>query len=130
MDLAYSWHRSMPASWWPGDPGLLMERLQTVQLTHVLMQEQYTFLYEVLLEGLLCGSTGVPVENITSYVHHLREAETSRHNNVLEKEFKVPAGYGALGLVLQGAGLWCLPPTAPPPPRRSISLGWLKKGRS
>lgn len=106
-----------------------MEQLQTVQLTHVLMQEQYTFLYEVLLEGLLCGSTGVPVENITSYVHHLREAETSRHNNVLEKEFKVPSGYGALGLVLQGAGLWCLPPTAPLP-RRSISLGWLKKGRS
>lgn len=129
MDLAYSWHRSMPASWWSGDRGLLMEQLQTVQLTHVLMQEQYTFLYEVLLEGLLCGSTGVPVENITSYVHHLREAETSRHNNVLEKEFKVPSGYGALGLVLQGAGLWCLPPTAPLP-RRSISLGWLKKGRS
>lgn len=60
MDLAYSWHRSMPASWWSGDRGLLMEQLQTVQLTHVLMQEQYTFLYEVLLEGLLCGSTGGP----------------------------------------------------------------------
>lgn len=129
MDLAYSWHRSMPASWWSGDPGLLMERLQTVQLTRVLMQEQYTFLYEVLLEGLLCGSTGVAVENITSYIHHLREAETSRHNNVLEKEFKVPSGSGALGLVLQGAGLWCLPATAPLP-RRSISLGWLKEGRS
>jgi len=89
-----------------------MELLQTVQLTCVLMQEQYAFLYEVLLEGLLCGSTGVPVESVASHVRCLREAETSRHNNVLEKEFKVPPGSGALGLVLRGVSLWCLPPTA------------------
>nr|XP_009503950.1 PREDICTED: receptor-type tyrosine-protein phosphatase U-like [Phalacrocorax carbo] len=54
----------MPVSWWAAVPGLLMEQLQTVQLAHVLMQEQYTFLYEALLEALLCGSTGVPVESI------------------------------------------------------------------
>ncbi|XP_049651200.1 receptor-type tyrosine-protein phosphatase kappa-like isoform X6 [Accipiter gentilis] len=65
-----------------------VQRLREQRVSMVQTKEQYTFLYEVLLEGLLCGSTGVPVENITSYVHHLREAETSRHNNVLEKEFK------------------------------------------
>lgn len=112
-----------------------MELLQTIQLTHVFMQEQYTFLYEVLLEGLLCGSTGVPVENITSHVHCLREAETSRDNNVLEKEFKVPPGSGALGSGAVGAVLWCVPPTAPPSPAvgwrwGSICLRWMKKGRS
>lgn len=69
------------------------------------MQEQYTFLYEVLLEGLLCGSTGVPVENIASHVRSLREAETSKHNNLLEKEFKVLPRSGAVG-----ADLW-LPPS-------------------
>lgn len=100
MDLAHSWHRSMPVSWWSGVPGLLLELLQTVQLIRVLMQEQYLFLYEVLLEGLLCGNTGVPVESITSHVRCLQEAETSRHNSVLEKEFKVPPGSGALGV-------WC-----------------------
>ncbi|XP_074876243.1 receptor-type tyrosine-protein phosphatase U-like isoform X3 [Buteo buteo] len=65
-----------------------VQRLREQRVSMVQTKEQYTFLYEVLLEGLLCGSTGVAVENITSYIHHLREAETSRHNNVLEKEFK------------------------------------------
>ncbi|KAM7077850.1 LOW QUALITY PROTEIN: receptor-type tyrosine-protein phosphatase T-like [Ciconia maguari] len=32
-----------------------------------LQKEQYTFLYKVLLEGLLCGSTRVPVESIASH---------------------------------------------------------------
>lgn len=112
-----------------------MELLQAVQLTHVFTQEQYIFLYEVLLEGLLCGNTGIPVENIASHVRCLREAETSRHNNILEKEFKVPPGPVVLGLVLLGAGLWSLSTTAPLFPAvgwrwGTISLGWLKKGRS
>lgn len=58
----------------------------------VLTQEQYSFLYEALLEGLLCGNTGVPVESITPLVHSLREDETTGHHRVLEKEFKVPPG--------------------------------------
>ncbi|KAM6035204.1 receptor-type tyrosine-protein phosphatase U-like isoform 2-T2 [Theristicus caerulescens] len=65
-----------------------VQRLREQRVSMVQTQEQYTFLYEVLLEGLLCGSTGVPVESIASHVRCLREAETSRHNNVLEKEFK------------------------------------------
>ncbi|OPJ75434.1 receptor-type tyrosine-protein phosphatase T [Patagioenas fasciata monilis] len=65
-----------------------VQKLREQRVSMVQTKEQYTFLYEVLLEGLLCGNTGVPVESITSHVHCLREAETSRHNNVLEKEFK------------------------------------------
>ncbi|XP_056179990.1 receptor-type tyrosine-protein phosphatase kappa-like isoform X3 [Falco biarmicus] len=65
-----------------------VQRLREQRVSMVQTKEQYAFLYEVLLEGLLCGSTGVPVESITSHVHCLREAETSKHNNVLEKEFK------------------------------------------
>ncbi|XP_076219016.1 receptor-type tyrosine-protein phosphatase T-like isoform X2 [Aptenodytes patagonicus] len=65
-----------------------VQRLREQRVSMVQTKEQYTFLYEVLLEGLLCGSTGVPVESITSHVRCLREAETSKHNNVLEKEFK------------------------------------------
>ncbi|KAM6230498.1 receptor-type tyrosine-protein phosphatase kappa-like [Porphyrio hochstetteri] len=65
-----------------------VQRLREQRVSMVQTKEQYTFLYEVLLEGLLCGSTGVPVESITSHVHGLREAETSRHNSVLEEEFK------------------------------------------
>ncbi|NWW85695.1 PTPRK phosphatase, partial [Rhynochetos jubatus] len=65
-----------------------VQRLREQRVSMVQTKEQYTFLYEVLLEGLLCGNTGVPVESIASHIHYLREAETSRHNNVLEKEFK------------------------------------------
>ncbi|XP_014807951.1 PREDICTED: receptor-type tyrosine-protein phosphatase T-like [Calidris pugnax] len=65
-----------------------VQRLREQRVSMVQTKEQYIFLYEVLLEGLLCGNTGIPVENIASHVRCLREAETSRHNNILEKEFK------------------------------------------
>ncbi|XP_069736531.1 receptor-type tyrosine-protein phosphatase mu-like isoform X2 [Phaenicophaeus curvirostris] len=65
-----------------------VQRLREQRVSMVQTKEQYTFLYEVLLEGLLCSSTGVPVENIASRVQCLREAGALRHNNVLEKEFK------------------------------------------
>ncbi|NXK21835.1 PTPRK phosphatase, partial [Arenaria interpres] len=65
-----------------------VQRLREQRVSMVQTKEQYIFLYEVLLEGLLCGSTGIPVENIASHVRCIRETETSRHNNVLEKEFK------------------------------------------
>ncbi|KFR17090.1 Receptor-type tyrosine-protein phosphatase kappa, partial [Opisthocomus hoazin] len=65
-----------------------VQRLREQRVSMVQTEEQYAFLYEVLLEGLLCGSTGGPGESVASHVRCLREAETSRHNNVLEKEFK------------------------------------------
>ncbi|XP_053910515.1 receptor-type tyrosine-protein phosphatase kappa isoform X2 [Cuculus canorus] len=65
-----------------------VQRLREQRVSMVQTKEQYTFLYEALLEGLLCSSTGVPVENIASHVRCLREAGASRQNNVLEKEFK------------------------------------------
>ncbi|NWI59911.1 PTPRM phosphatase, partial [Calyptomena viridis] len=66
-----------------------VQQLREQRVSMVQTKEQYIFLYEALLEGLLCGNTGVPVESIASFVHSLREAETSRHNSALEKEFKV-----------------------------------------
>ncbi|XP_075596371.1 receptor-type tyrosine-protein phosphatase U isoform X2 [Balearica regulorum gibbericeps] len=65
-----------------------VQRLREQRVSMVQTKEQYTFLYEALLEGLLCGNTGIPVESIASHVRCLREAETSRQDNVLEKEFK------------------------------------------
>ncbi|XP_030368581.1 receptor-type tyrosine-protein phosphatase kappa-like isoform X3 [Strigops habroptila] len=65
-----------------------VQRLREQRVSMVQTKEQYTFLYEVVLEGLLCGITGVPVESIASHVRCLQEADTSRHSSVLEKEFK------------------------------------------
>ncbi|NWJ04321.1 PTPRK phosphatase, partial [Crypturellus undulatus] len=64
-----------------------VQKLREQRVSMVQTKEQYTFLYEVLLEGLLCGSTAVPVENIISHISRLREAEAQRQN-MLEKEFK------------------------------------------
>ncbi|NXN96504.1 PTPRK phosphatase, partial [Rhinopomastus cyanomelas] len=65
-----------------------VQRLREQRVSMVQTKEQYIFLYEVLLEGLLCSTTRVPVENIANHVSCLQEAETSRNNSVLEKEFK------------------------------------------
>ncbi|KFU90242.1 Receptor-type tyrosine-protein phosphatase kappa, partial [Chaetura pelagica] len=65
-----------------------VQRLREQRVCMVQTKEQYTFLYEVLLEGLLCGNTSVPVESIASHIYGLQEAETSKHDSVLEKEFK------------------------------------------
>ncbi|NXR16483.1 PTPRM phosphatase, partial [Cinclus mexicanus] len=65
-----------------------VQQLREQRVSMVQTKEQYSFLYEALLEGLLCGNTGVPVESITTLVHSLREEETTGHNRVLEKEFK------------------------------------------
>ncbi|XP_010220017.1 PREDICTED: receptor-type tyrosine-protein phosphatase T-like [Tinamus guttatus] len=64
-----------------------VQKLREQRVSMVQTKEQYTFLYEVLLEGLLCGSTGVPVEGIISHISRLQEAEAQRQN-MLEKEFK------------------------------------------
>ncbi|NXT72815.1 PTPRK phosphatase, partial [Chaetops frenatus] len=65
-----------------------VQQLREQRVSMVQTKEQYSFLYEALLEGLLCGSTGVPVESIATLVHSFREDETTGHNSVLEKEFK------------------------------------------
>ncbi|XP_059729180.1 receptor-type tyrosine-protein phosphatase kappa-like isoform X4 [Haemorhous mexicanus] len=65
-----------------------VQQLREQRVSMVQTKEQYSFLYEALLEGLLCGSTGVPVESIASLVRSLRDEETSGCNSILEKEFK------------------------------------------
>lgn len=59
------------------------QRVSMVQTT-----EQYAFLYEVLLEGVLCGATGVPVESIHSHVGRLHEPDAQTRSNGFLREFK------------------------------------------
>ncbi|XP_030114100.4 receptor-type tyrosine-protein phosphatase mu [Taeniopygia guttata] len=73
-----------------------VQQLREQRVSMVQTKEQYSFLYEALLEGLLCGNTGIPVESITTLVHSLREDETSGHNSVLEKEFKAVQRFSEL----------------------------------
>ncbi|NXK56998.1 PTPRK phosphatase, partial [Chauna torquata] len=73
-----------------------VQKLRQQRVSMVQTKEQYAFLYEVLLEGLLCGSTGVPVERVASHVHSLQGAETQSQNNLLEKEFKAVQKFSEL----------------------------------
>eukprot|EP00075_Anas_platyrhynchos_P012802 XP_027302055.1 receptor-type tyrosine-protein phosphatase kappa isoform X2 [Anas platyrhynchos] len=73
-----------------------VQKLREQRVSMVQTKEQYAFLYEVLLEGLLCGSTGVPVESVASHIRCLQGAETQSQSNVLEKEFKAVQNFSEL----------------------------------
>uniref|UniRef100_A0A8C9FSF1 protein-tyrosine-phosphatase n=1 Tax=Pavo cristatus TaxID=9049 RepID=A0A8C9FSF1_PAVCR len=73
-----------------------VQKLREQRICMVQTKEQYAFLYEVLLEGLLCGCTGVPVERVASHISCLQGAETQSQNNVLEKEFKAVQKFSEL----------------------------------
>ncbi|CAM4667114.1 unnamed protein product [Lepidochelys kempii] len=65
-----------------------VQRLREQRVSMVQTKEQYTFLYEVLLEGLLCGNTGVLVESVPSHVSLLRQPDAQTQSNGFSREFK------------------------------------------
>ncbi|NXJ14496.1 PTPRK phosphatase, partial [Odontophorus gujanensis] len=73
-----------------------VQKLREQRICMVQTKEQYAFLYEVLLEGLLCGCTGVPVERVATHVSCLQGSETKSQNNALEKEFKAVQKFSEL----------------------------------
>ncbi|OXB52798.1 hypothetical protein ASZ78_015592 [Callipepla squamata] len=73
-----------------------VQKLREQRVCMVQTKEQYAFLYEVLLEGLLCGCTGVPVEKVATHISCLQGSETKSQNNVLEKEFKAVQKFSEL----------------------------------
>ncbi|XP_052526092.1 receptor-type tyrosine-protein phosphatase kappa-like isoform X1 [Tympanuchus pallidicinctus] len=73
-----------------------VQKLREQRVCMVQTKEQYAFLYEVLLEGLLCGCTGVPVERVASHTSCLQGAEIQSQNNILEKEFKAVQKFSEL----------------------------------
>ncbi|EMP41989.1 Receptor-type tyrosine-protein phosphatase T, partial [Chelonia mydas] len=68
-----------------------VQRLREQRVSMVQTKEQYTFLYEVLLEGLLCGNTGVLVESVPSHVSLLRQPDAQTQSNGFSREFKTYA---------------------------------------
>nr|XP_060617079.1 receptor-type tyrosine-protein phosphatase epsilon-like [Anolis sagrei ordinatus] len=54
-----------------------VQRMREQRASMVQTKGQYAFLYEALLEGLLCGNTGVPVDEAHTHTSHL-EAPMSR----------------------------------------------------
>ncbi|KAM9138776.1 receptor-type tyrosine-protein phosphatase kappa-like isoform 2-T2 [Pangshura tecta] len=65
-----------------------VQRLREQRVSMVQTKEQYIFLYEALLEGLLCGNTGVLVDSVPSHVSHLRQPDAQSQSNGFSREFK------------------------------------------
>ncbi|XP_065454673.1 receptor-type tyrosine-protein phosphatase kappa-like isoform X2 [Chrysemys picta bellii] len=65
-----------------------VQRLREQRVSMVQTKEQYIFLYEVLLEGLLCGNTGVLAESAPSHVSRLRQPDAQTQINGFSREFK------------------------------------------
>ncbi|XP_040191291.1 receptor-type tyrosine-protein phosphatase S-like isoform X2 [Rana temporaria] len=51
-------------------------------------KEQYIFLYNVLLETLLCGSTSVPVVKIQEHIHHMSVENPANGVTAVHQEFQ------------------------------------------
>ncbi|XP_067399680.1 receptor-type tyrosine-protein phosphatase epsilon-like [Emydura macquarii macquarii] len=64
-----------------------VQRLREQRVSMVQTKEQYAFLYEALLEGLLCGNTGVLVENVPSHVSHLQQPDAQTQSDGFTREF-------------------------------------------
>ncbi|XP_050799494.1 receptor-type tyrosine-protein phosphatase kappa-like isoform X3 [Gopherus flavomarginatus] len=65
-----------------------VQRLREQRVSMVQTKEQYIFLYEALLEGLLCGNTGVLVNSVASHVSCLRQPDAQSQSNGFSREFK------------------------------------------
>ncbi|XP_039400686.1 receptor-type tyrosine-protein phosphatase kappa-like isoform X2 [Mauremys reevesii] len=65
-----------------------VQRLREQRVSMVQTKEQYIFLYEALLEGLLCGNTGVLADSVPSHVSRLRQPDAQSQSNGFSREFK------------------------------------------
>lgn len=54
-----------------------------------LLQEQYIFVYDVLLEALICGDTTIPLELFTELLSELLQFEQHIGKTKLEEQFEV-----------------------------------------
>lgn len=52
-------------------------------------EDQYSFIYEALLEAVACGNTEVAARSLYSYIQKLSQVEAGEHVSGMELEFKV-----------------------------------------
>lgn len=58
-------------------------------MTGVFLQEQYIFVYDVLLEALICGDTTIPVVAYPEALSEMLEYDQSIGKSKLEEQFEV-----------------------------------------
>ena len=60
-----------------------------INLFYVYLQEQYVYVYDVLLEALLCGDTTVTCDSFPSFYANLCQFDPSIGKSKLEEQFEV-----------------------------------------
>ncbi|XP_053556940.1 receptor-type tyrosine-protein phosphatase alpha [Bombina bombina] len=63
-------------------------QLRKKRVNMVQNKEQYVFLYDILLETLVCGMTSVHVPDIQTHIKHLAIKDHSSHSDGYTEEFK------------------------------------------
>ncbi|KAI5628188.1 protein tyrosine phosphatase, receptor type, D isoform X17 [Silurus asotus] len=70
-------------------------------------EEQYVFIYDALLEAVMCGNTEVPARNLYAYIQRLTQAEPPDNISAMEHEFKRLANARAHNSRFVSANLPC-----------------------
>ncbi|XP_040269189.1 receptor-type tyrosine-protein phosphatase mu-like [Bufo bufo] len=65
-----------------------VQRLRKSRVNMVQNKEQYAFLYDILLEVLLCGMTSVPVPDIKRHLSHMTRQDTCTDMDGCDREFQ------------------------------------------
>ncbi|XP_075704574.1 receptor-type tyrosine-protein phosphatase alpha-like [Rhinoderma darwinii] len=63
-------------------------QLRKNRINMVQNKDQYTFLYDILLETLLCGMTSVPVPDIERHLRHMTRRDPHTQMNGYDREFQ------------------------------------------
>ncbi|XP_029437903.1 receptor-type tyrosine-protein phosphatase mu-like isoform X3 [Rhinatrema bivittatum] len=74
-------------------------KLREKRVNMVQNMEQYSFLYDALLETLLCGLTDVPVEDIQHHVQKMAVQDLVTKNDGYTREFKALQKYSEIHLL-------------------------------
>ncbi|XP_072270096.1 receptor-type tyrosine-protein phosphatase kappa-like [Pyxicephalus adspersus] len=66
-----------------------VSEMRKKRLKMVQEKEQYIFLYDTLLEALLCGNTIIPVSDIQKHINHMAVRDSTTNMTGYDKEFQV-----------------------------------------
>lgn len=56
---------------------------------HLLLQEQYVFIHDAILEACLCGDTSIPASQIRSLYYDMNKLDPQTNSSQIKEEFRV-----------------------------------------
>lgn len=85
----------LPFSSSPNAPGFSI-----TNSSPLLLQEQYVFIHDAILEACLCGDTSVPASQVRSLYYDMNKLDPQTNSSQIKEEFRVSHARG------RGSWLW------------------------